>query len=138
MPGAIAPTRRAIAYQWPPKEDGGPKNSCSEAQCVKQGVWRDASSSRLKGATVCHAAWTVFSPLRSAATCARCKLLELAEGLRVARIGPAGRVALDVINGGELGKSSWASYILECLRGFEIRKDQPRKVVWLGSERMCF
>jgi len=47
-------------------------------------------------------------------------------------------VGLDIINDGELGKSSWAGYILTRISGFEIRRDQPYELVWLGSDRVRF
>ncbi len=45
---------------------------------------------------------------------------------------------IDIVNDGEYGKSSWAAYILERITGFEIRPDERRPVVWLGSDRVRF
>ncbi len=48
------------------------------------------------------------------------------------------QIGLDIINDGEFGKSSWASYILERVSGFEIRQDQRVPLVWLGRDRERF
>jgi 5-methyltetrahydropteroyltriglutamate--homocysteine methyltransferase len=45
---------------------------------------------------------------------------------------------VDIVNDGEFGKSSWAAYILERLSGFEIRRDQPQPLNWLGRDRERF
>jgi hypothetical protein len=47
-------------------------------------------------------------------------------------------VGIDIVNDGEFGKSSWANYILERLSGFEVRRDQPVPLVWLGRDRERF
>ena len=41
------------------------------------------------------------------------------------------RAGIDIINDGELGKSSWATYILERVSGFEIRRSRCSR--WSGS-----
>lgn len=80
------------------------------------------------------------------------ELLELAKGLPANReayeaglrehvagiVAKQVEVGLDIINDGELGKSSWAGYILGRISGFEIRRDQPRELVWLGRDRLRF
>jgi 5-methyltetrahydropteroyltriglutamate--homocysteine methyltransferase len=48
------------------------------------------------------------------------------------------RLGIDIVNDGEYGKSSWSSYILERLSGFEIRQDQLQPLYWLGRDRMRF
>src|SRR3954470_8862622 len=47
-------------------------------------------------------------------------------------------VGIDIISDGELGKSSWATYILERVSGFEIRRDRMQPLVWLGRDRARF
>lgn len=47
-------------------------------------------------------------------------------------------VGLDILNDGELGKSSWTGYVLERMSGFEIRRDQPQELTWLGGDRIRF
>ncbi len=43
-------------------------------------------------------------------------------------------VGIDVVSDGEFGKESWATYIIARLEGFEVRRDQLRKVEWIGSD----
>src|SRR5258707_11431962 len=43
-------------------------------------------------------------------------------------------VGLDVISDGEFGKSSWSTYILDRISGFEVRHNQLRPVTWLGRD----
>jgi 5-methyltetrahydropteroyltriglutamate--homocysteine methyltransferase len=43
-------------------------------------------------------------------------------------------VGLDIISDGEYGKSSWSNYVLERMTGFETRRDQLRRVPWLGRD----
>ena len=45
---------------------------------------------------------------------------------------------VDVISDGELGKASWATYILDRISGFEIRRDRMQPLVWLGRDRDRF
>jgi 5-methyltetrahydropteroyltriglutamate--homocysteine methyltransferase len=45
---------------------------------------------------------------------------------------------VDIISDGELGKTSWATYILERVSGFEIRRDRIQPLVWLGRDRDRF
>jgi 5-methyltetrahydropteroyltriglutamate--homocysteine methyltransferase len=47
-------------------------------------------------------------------------------------------VGIDIVNDGEFGKSSWASYILERIIGFEHRPDQLRIPEWIGADAMRF
>ena len=47
-------------------------------------------------------------------------------------------IGLDVVNDGEFGKVGWATYILERLSGFEIRKEQLKPLLWLGRDRDRF
>jgi len=47
-------------------------------------------------------------------------------------------IGLDVVNDGEFGKVGWATYILERLRGIEVRKDQLKPLLWLGRDRERF
>jgi 5-methyltetrahydropteroyltriglutamate--homocysteine methyltransferase len=47
-------------------------------------------------------------------------------------------VGLDVVNDGEFGKSSWAAYVLERIKGFEIRRDELIPLNWLGRDRQRF
>jgi 5-methyltetrahydropteroyltriglutamate--homocysteine methyltransferase len=47
-------------------------------------------------------------------------------------------VGIDVISDGELGKASWATYILDRVSGFEIRRDRMQPLVWLGRDRERF
>jgi 5-methyltetrahydropteroyltriglutamate--homocysteine methyltransferase len=46
--------------------------------------------------------------------------------------------AVDIVNDGEYGKSSWANYVLERLTGFEARPDRLFEAVWLGRDRIRF
>jgi len=45
---------------------------------------------------------------------------------------------IDIVNDGEYGKSSWANYILERIKGFEVREGQFDPRHWLGRERERF
>src|ERR1043165_9858350 len=45
---------------------------------------------------------------------------------------------VDIISDGELGKASWATYILDRVTGFEIRRDRMQPLVWLGRDRERF
>jgi 5-methyltetrahydropteroyltriglutamate--homocysteine methyltransferase len=45
---------------------------------------------------------------------------------------------IDIISDGELGKVSWATYILDRVSGFEIRRDRMQPLVWLGRDRERF
>jgi 5-methyltetrahydropteroyltriglutamate--homocysteine methyltransferase len=45
---------------------------------------------------------------------------------------------IDIIDDGEYGKDSWATYILGRISGFERRLEKLRPVEWLGSERERF
>src|SRR3954463_3258048 len=45
---------------------------------------------------------------------------------------------IDIISDGELGKASWATYILDRVSGFEIRRDRLQPLVWLGRDRDRF
>jgi len=45
---------------------------------------------------------------------------------------------VDIISDGELGKTSWATYILDRVSGFEVRRDQLQPLVWLGRDRERF
>ncbi|HEV7663102.1 MAG TPA: cobalamin-independent methionine synthase II family protein [Chloroflexota bacterium] len=47
-------------------------------------------------------------------------------------------VGIDIPSDGEFGKSSWATYILERVSGFEIRREQLQPLVWLGRDRERF
>ncbi len=47
-------------------------------------------------------------------------------------------VGIDIVNDGEFGKDSWATYILARISGFEHRPDQLRQLEWLGRERETF
>lgn len=47
-------------------------------------------------------------------------------------------VGLDVINDGELAKSSWALYVLDRISGFELRRDELTPLNWLGRDRERF
>ncbi|HEX5419154.1 MAG TPA: cobalamin-independent methionine synthase II family protein [Gammaproteobacteria bacterium] len=47
-------------------------------------------------------------------------------------------IGLDAVNDGELGKSGWSGYILKRIGGFEIRRDRPAPLVWLGRDRERF
>jgi 5-methyltetrahydropteroyltriglutamate--homocysteine methyltransferase len=47
-------------------------------------------------------------------------------------------VGIDIISDGELGKVSWATYILDRVSGFEIRRDRMQPLVWLGRDRERF
>jgi 5-methyltetrahydropteroyltriglutamate--homocysteine methyltransferase len=43
-------------------------------------------------------------------------------------------IGIDIINDGEYGKSSWASYVLDRMTGFERRPDELRQVPWMGRD----
>src|SRR4051794_23576757 len=45
---------------------------------------------------------------------------------------------IDIVSDGELGKTSWATYILDRVSGFEIRRDKLQPLVWLGRDRDRF
>lgn len=45
---------------------------------------------------------------------------------------------IDIIDDGEFGKESWATYILGRISGFERRPNELRPVEWLGREREKF
>src|SRR5688572_24462655 len=45
---------------------------------------------------------------------------------------------IDIVSDGELGKTSWATYILNRVSGFEIRRDRLQPLVWLGRDRDRF
>src|SRR5215207_9626784 len=45
---------------------------------------------------------------------------------------------IDIVSDGELGKTSWATYILDRVTGFEIRRDKLQPLVWLGRDRDRF
>src|SRR3954471_22775719 len=45
---------------------------------------------------------------------------------------------IDIVSDGELGKASWATYILDRVSGFEIRRDRMQPLVWLGRDRDRF
>jgi 5-methyltetrahydropteroyltriglutamate--homocysteine methyltransferase len=45
---------------------------------------------------------------------------------------------VDVVNDGEYGKSSWANYVLERIKGFEVREGRFDSRDWLGRERERF
>jgi len=45
---------------------------------------------------------------------------------------------IDIVNDGEFGKDSWATYILARISGFEHRPDELRQLEWLGRERETF
>jgi 5-methyltetrahydropteroyltriglutamate--homocysteine methyltransferase len=45
---------------------------------------------------------------------------------------------IDIVSDGELGKVSWATYILDRVSGFEIRRDRIQPLVWLGRDRERF
>jgi 5-methyltetrahydropteroyltriglutamate--homocysteine methyltransferase len=47
-------------------------------------------------------------------------------------------VGLDIVNDGEFGKSSWSSYVLDRISGFEVRRDQLKPLDWLGRDRERF
>jgi 5-methyltetrahydropteroyltriglutamate--homocysteine methyltransferase len=47
-------------------------------------------------------------------------------------------VGIDIPSDGEFGKSSWATYILERVSGFEIRRERLQPLVWLGRDRERF
>jgi 5-methyltetrahydropteroyltriglutamate--homocysteine methyltransferase len=64
-----------------------------------------------------------------------------AERLRIAVAEVVRRqaeVGIDVVNDGEFGKESWATYVLARISGFELRPDQLRQTEWLGRERETF
>jgi 5-methyltetrahydropteroyltriglutamate--homocysteine methyltransferase len=43
-------------------------------------------------------------------------------------------IGIDIISDGEYGKSSWSSYVLERVTGFEFRPNDLRPVEWLGRD----
>ena len=45
---------------------------------------------------------------------------------------------IDIVNDGEYGKSSWAHYVLEGIKGFEVRQGRIDPRDWLGRERERF
>ena len=45
---------------------------------------------------------------------------------------------IDIVNDGEYGKSSWANYVLERIKGFEVREGHFDSRDWLGRERERF
>ena len=45
---------------------------------------------------------------------------------------------IDIVNDGEYGKSSWANYVLERIKGFEVREGNFDPRNWLGRERERF
>jgi 5-methyltetrahydropteroyltriglutamate--homocysteine methyltransferase len=45
---------------------------------------------------------------------------------------------IDIVNDGEYGKSSWANYVLERIKGFQVREGQFDSRDWLGRERERF
>lgn len=47
-------------------------------------------------------------------------------------------VGIDIPSDGEFGKSSWATYILERVSGFEVRRERLQPLVWLGRDRERF
>jgi 5-methyltetrahydropteroyltriglutamate--homocysteine methyltransferase len=47
-------------------------------------------------------------------------------------------VGIDIVNDGEYGKSSWANYVLERIKGFEVREGRFDSRDWLGRERDRF
>jgi 5-methyltetrahydropteroyltriglutamate--homocysteine methyltransferase len=47
-------------------------------------------------------------------------------------------IGIDVVNDGEFGKAGWATYILDRLNGFEVRKQQLKPLLWLGRDRERF
>jgi 5-methyltetrahydropteroyltriglutamate--homocysteine methyltransferase len=64
-----------------------------------------------------------------------------AERLRIAVAEVVRRqveVGIDVVNDGEFGKESWATYVLARISGFELRPEQLRQTEWLGREREVF
>ena len=47
-------------------------------------------------------------------------------------------VGIDIPSDGEFGKSSWATYVLERVSGYELRPDDIRPLDWLGRDRQRF
>jgi 5-methyltetrahydropteroyltriglutamate--homocysteine methyltransferase len=47
-------------------------------------------------------------------------------------------VGIDIPSDGEFGKTSWATYILDRVSGFEVRRDRLQPLVWLGRDRDRF
>jgi methionine synthase II (cobalamin-independent) len=45
---------------------------------------------------------------------------------------------IDIVSDGEYGKSSWANYVLERIKGFEVREGSFDARDWLGRERERF
>ena len=45
---------------------------------------------------------------------------------------------VDIVNDGEYGKSSWANYVLERIKGFESRPGKPTPLDWIGRDRERF
>lgn len=45
---------------------------------------------------------------------------------------------IDIVNDGEYGKSSWANYVLERIKGFEVREGRFDSRDWLGRDRERF
>jgi 5-methyltetrahydropteroyltriglutamate--homocysteine methyltransferase len=48
------------------------------------------------------------------------------------------KAGIDVVNDGEFGKSGWANYVLDRMKGFEPRPDKLYEAVWLGRDRFRF
>jgi hypothetical protein len=48
------------------------------------------------------------------------------------------QASIDVVNDGEFGKSGWANYCLERLRGFAPRPDKLYPTIRLGRDRIRF
>jgi 5-methyltetrahydropteroyltriglutamate--homocysteine methyltransferase len=47
-------------------------------------------------------------------------------------------IGIDIVDDGEFGKDSWATYILGRISGFERRPEELRPAEWLGRERERF
>src|ERR1700751_652783 len=41
---------------------------------------------------------------------------------------------IDIVNDGEYGKSSWANYVLERIKGFQARPGKPTPLDWIGRD----
>ena len=44
------------------------------------------------------------------------------------------QAGIDIVSDGEYSKSSWSSYVLQRMTGFEIRPDELRPIRWLGRD----
>ncbi len=44
------------------------------------------------------------------------------------------QAGIDIVSDGEFSKSSWSSYVLQRMTGFEIRPDELRPIHWLGRD----